>query len=217
MIFRSAVALIVVLSMAATVFAQGPQKQKPLTKKYPLTIDGTATIVGGWACGGDAAVSAVPADAAEPVPGLAAGVQVVTVVASVPQIDCGDGTMNKHLRKALKMDKHPEIKYIANKYTLIDDDQAVQTSGELTIAGVTKPVGVGAKLIPLPEGGARVVGKVEIDMAEYGVKPPSLFFGTLKVAKVVTVTFDTVVRLPNEMTQALFPASKAQEAVGGGN
>jgi polyisoprenoid-binding protein YceI len=112
--------------------------------------------------------------------------------------------MNKHLRKALKDKDFPEVRYEALQYTLVDNGGAVQTSGELTIAGVTKPVGFGAKLIPLPEGGTRVVGKVEINMRDYGVKPPSVFFGALKVADIVTVRFDTVVRLPHEVTQALF-------------
>jgi len=161
-------------------------------------------MVGKWACGGDAKVDAVPESVADPASGLAGAVQKVVVTTSVPGIDCGDSTMNKHLRKALKDKEFPEIKYQALKYTLVDDGSAVQTSGELTIAGVTKPVGLGAKLIQVPGGGTRVVGRVEINMLDYGVKPPSLFFGALKVANVVTVQFDTVVQLPREVTQILF-------------
>jgi polyisoprenoid-binding protein YceI len=171
---------------------------------YQLTIDGTATMVGKWVCGGDANVQAKPAESAAKVPGLESGVQTVVVTASVPDIDCGDSTMNKHLRKALKSTEFQEIRYQALKYTLVDDGAAVQTSGELTIAGVTKSVSLGAKLVPLGQGGTRVVGDVEINMRDYGVKPPSVFFGTLKVADIVTVHFDTVVTLPHEMTQALF-------------
>jgi len=202
--------LTVVMAMAgisaAPVFGQSASSApKPPKANYQLTIDGTATMVGKWICGGDATVQAKSADSAEIVPGLASGVQTVVVTASVPAIDCGDSTMNKHLRKALKDQQFPEVRYQALTYTLIDNGSAVQTSGDLTIAGVTKSVGLGAKLIPLPDGGARVVGKVEINMRDYGVKPPSLFFGTLKVADVVTVKFNTVVQLPNEMTQALFP------------
>jgi polyisoprenoid-binding protein YceI len=178
---------------------------RPPKANYQLTIDGTATMVGKWLCGGDVTVLANPNESAEKVPGLDSGVQTVVVTAPVPDIDCGDSTMNKHLRKALKGNEFPEIRYRALKYTLVDNGTAVQTAGELTVAGVTKPVDLGAKLIPLQNGGAQVVGKVEINMRDYGIKPPSLFFGALKVADVVTVQFDTVVRLPHEMTQALFP------------
>jgi hypothetical protein len=190
--------------VAGTAFAQSTSSVTKLNKSYPVTIDGTATLVGKWACGGDARVEALQEPAAGLVPGLAEGHQAIIVTASVPDIECGDSTMNKHLRKALKGDIFPEIRYKAGKYTLVDNGTAVQSSGELTIAGVTKPVGLGAKLIPLPEGGTRVEGAMEIDMVEYGVKPPSVLFGTLKVARIVTVRFDTVVRLPYEMTQALF-------------
>ena len=205
-ISRLAVALIVVAALAGAGFAQSTSSAPKLpNKNYQITIDGTASMVGKWACGGDAIVEAKPTQSAEPVPGLAAGVQTVVVTTSVPAIDCGDSTMNKHLQKALKENQFPEIRYQALKYTLVDNGTAVQTSGELTIAGVTKPIALGAKLVPLPDGGARVVGNVDINMRDYGVKPPSLFFGALKVADVVSVKFDAVVRLPREMTQALFP------------
>jgi polyisoprenoid-binding protein YceI len=200
------VAIMVVAGIASVpVFGQVPDSFPKLSKTdYQLTIDGTATLVGEWACGGDAEVYAEPGDASENVPGLSSGLQSVVVSASVPSIECGDSTMNKHLRKALKYKEFPEVRYQALKYTLVDGGAAVQTSGELTIAGVTRPVALGAKLIPLPGGGTRVVGKVQINMRDYGVKPPSVFFGALKVANVVTVQFDTVVRLPHELTQALF-------------
>ncbi len=192
------------LLAAMPAFGQAPSSApKPPKGKYQLTINGTATMVGNWACGGIAVVQAKPDLSLEPVPGLGSGVQTVMVTASVPAIDCGDSTMNKHLRKALRDAEYPEIRYKALKYTLVENGAAVQTSGELTIAGVTRPVELGAKLIALPDGGTRVVGKVQINMRDYGVKPPSLFFDTLKVSSVVTVKFDTVVRLPREVTQAL--------------
>jgi polyisoprenoid-binding protein YceI len=205
-ILRSIIALVAIWACVGLGYAETPKSApKASGKNYQITIDGTATMVGAWACGGDAKIEAKPAPSGEPVPGLAAGVQTVVVTTSVPAIDCGDSTMNKHLRKALKDSEFPEVRYQALKYTLVDKGAAVQTSGELTIAGVTKPVEFGAKLIPLPEGGARVVGKVDINMRDYGVKPPSLFLGALKVADIVTVKFNAVVQLPHEMTQALFP------------
>ncbi len=205
-ISRLAIVLIVIAALAGAGFAQSKSSAPKMPdKNYQITIDGTASMVGKWACGGDVKVEAKAEASAEPVPGLAAGVQTVIVTTSVPAIDCGDSTMNKHLQKALKGNEFPEIRYQALKYTLTDNGTAVQTSGELTIAGITKPVALGAKLVPDPDGGTRVVGKVDINMRDYGVKPPSLFFGALKVADVVTVQFDTVVRLPHEMTQALFP------------
>jgi polyisoprenoid-binding protein YceI len=202
---KLAVALIAVAALAGMGFAQSQTNAPKMPdKQYSITIDGTASMVGNWACGGDAKVEAEPAKSGVPVPGLAGGVQTVVVTTSVPAIDCGDSTMNKHLRKALKENQFPEIRYEALKYALVDNGSAVQTSGDLTIAGITKPLALGAKLVPLAEGGTKVTGQVEINMRDYGVKPPSLFFGALKVADVVTVKFNAIVRLPHEMTEALF-------------
>ena len=173
-------------------------------KSYSLIIDGTATLVGKWTCGGDAKVETRNDWAAGPVAGGNTEMLMVVVTASVPAIECGDSKMNEHLKKALKMEDFPEIRYQGKNYTLVDDGDAVQSSGELTIAGVTKPVGLGAKLIRLPGGSMRVVGQVEVNMLDYEVKPPRLFFGVLKVADTVLVSFDTVVSLTDDVTRSLF-------------
>lgn len=54
-----------------------------------------------------------------------------------------------NLRKALKMEGFPEIRYWAQKYILAGDGATIHTSQQLTIAGVAKNVGFGAKMIPL--------------------------------------------------------------------
>jgi hypothetical protein len=166
-----------------------------------VTVEGTATIYGNWACNGEASVEATPGEALEPVSGFPGGVQSTMVTVSVHGLECGDGTMNKHLRKALKEKDHPEITFHTDKYTLENGGGEVKAFGELTIAGVTKPIELDAQLTPLPEGGVRVVGKVDIEMKDYSVKPPSLIFGTLKVANDVSVKFDTVIQPPQEVAQ----------------
>jgi hypothetical protein len=208
-IFRIAIAVITVASLGEHSSAEPPTSAPKLPDRdYPLVIDGTATMVGKWSCGGDAKVETLPARTSAPAAGYDAGVLTVVVTASVPAIECGDSKMNEHLRNALKMKDFPEIRYRANKYTPVDNGRAVQSSGELTIAGVTKPVELGATLIPLPEGGTRVVGRLDVNMLDYDVKPPSVFFGALRVAKTVAVNFDIMVHLPDEVTQSLFPDSQ---------
>ncbi|MDM7995996.1 MAG: YceI family protein [Acidobacteriota bacterium] len=177
---------------------------KPPKSNYPITIAGTATLVGKWTCGGNADVHAKPNLSLDPIPRIGYGVQTVVVTTSVAEIECGDSGMNEHLRNSLKEKDFAEIRYRALKYVLVDNGAAVQTSGELTIAGVTKPVGLGAKLVPLPDGGTRVTGKVRINMRDYGVKPPSKLFGALKVANKVTIEFNTVVRFSPDFNLQLF-------------
>jgi len=200
----------IIISIALAVFVidigiaaspdQNPPKPPKLSGNHPIVIDGTATMVGQWACGGDVNIQATPDPSEPPAPGLPSGVQI-TAVAAVPAIDCGDSTMNKHMRKALKDKDFPEIRFKSDKYTLLNNGKEVRTAGELTIAGVTRPVEIDAKLMPLPGGGTRVTGKVNIDMDAFGVKPPSLFLGAMKVAKTVSVNFDTTIKLPNQAAQ----------------
>jgi polyisoprenoid-binding protein YceI len=164
-----------------------------------LTIDGTATMVGKWTCAGEATVRLEPDRAATPVPGLLRGVQEVVVTTPVSAIECNNKRMNEHLRAALKARDYPDIRYRATRYTLVDGGTALQASGEITIAGVTRAIEFGVKLTPLSEGSLRVVGNVEIDMLEFGVTPPSLLLGTLRVRNVVVVKFNTVLRMPSEV------------------
>ena len=201
--------LIPAIIFAASVEAKSPvhpssPESKLPERMYELTIDGTATMGGKWTCGGNAEVETQPSRIAESGSQLNVETQMVSVTAFVPEIECGDAKRNEYLRKALKMNDFPEISYRANRYTLIDNGRAVQSSGELTIAGVTRPVDLGAKLIALPEGGVRVVGELTVNLPDYHVKPPSRFFGVFRVGNTVLVRFDTVVHFPDEVRQSLF-------------
>lgn len=192
--FAALLTLVVLVAIGAawpiTISAEDAKAVGPA----PITVEGKATVYGKWTCTGPVNNKVVPGQAAEAVPGFATGIQSLTATVTIQALSCGGGnTMNGHMRKALKETEFPEIKYQADKYTLVDGGAGAQVSGQLTIAGVTRPVTIDAKLAPAP-GGVHVTGKVDIAMPDYNVKPPSLMLGTMKVAPNVTVTFDTVVR-----------------------
>jgi polyisoprenoid-binding protein YceI len=107
----------------------------------------------------------------------------------VSQIDCKNGTMNGHMRDALKADKNPAITWKLSSYRV--DGTAVVIDGTLTIAGRENPIelrGIGAAT----NGTITLKGTKVLKMTEFGVKPPSLMFGTMKVADPITVSFDLV-------------------------
>jgi polyisoprenoid-binding protein YceI len=106
--------------------------------------------------------------------------------------------MNKHMRNALKEKEFPQIHFQTDKYELEKNGGEAKALGELTIAGVTKPIELDATLTPV-EGGVRATGKVDLQMKDFGVKPPSLLFGTLKVANEISVKFDSVIRPSGEV------------------
>ena len=184
-------------SVGAIANASGPSQEGK------ITIKGTATIYGNWSCQGDADIQTTPGEALAPVPGFPGGVQSTLVKVTVKNIECGDGTMNKHMRKALKEKEFPEIQFHTNRYTLNENGDVVKAAGELTIAGVTKPVELDASLVSVPDGGFRVEGKVDIEMPDYDVKPPSLLFGTLKVAPDVSIQYDANIAPLNQISAVL--------------
>lgn len=117
---------------------------------------------------------------------------------SVPlaSLDCRNNTMNGHMRRALKADANPTIRFRATSITVTPGEGGAATarmSGDLTIAGQTRPVSIDASVVE-EDGQLRVRGTEQITMTDYGVQPPSLMLGTMRVRPLVTVGFDVVLK-----------------------
>ncbi len=116
-------------------------------------------------------------------------VKSASLAIQVAQLDCKNAKMNEHMRDALKSDKNPRITWKLSSYTV--DGNAVVMAGTLTIAGKENPIelrGRGA----FANGTLTLKGSKVLKMTEFGVKPPSLMFGTMKVADPVTVWYELV-------------------------
>jgi polyisoprenoid-binding protein YceI len=184
---------IVTLCVAVLCAAFRVQAQPAAQDAAPhFTISGTSTVRN-WSCPAEGGLTKVtPGKSAQPVPGFPSGVQTMTVTVPVKAIACEDEKMVEHLRVALKEDLHPDIAYQLVQYTLTGTDTA-RATGEMTIAGVTRPIGFDVKLVPSAQG-LRVVGETSIDMIQFAVTPPVIFEGLLKVGKDVRVRFDAVLQ-----------------------
>lgn len=119
------------------------------------------------------------------------GVQLELLVA---QLDCGNGTMNDHMRDALKAKEFKVIRYALGGYSVgaqaPDGRVPLKLKGELELAGQKRPVELTAMATPAADGSLRVQGSYALKMTEWGVKPPSLMFGAMKVGEVVTIKYD---------------------------
>ncbi len=184
-----AVALATTLATGA--MAQGvPALRLTLGGEKKIWIEGTSTVRK-FSCT-STTFEATPRPVPAPTAPLASAVQAVEVKVPVSSLSCGNGTMEEHLRKALKAEQNPEIRFELKSYTVgakTAAGTAVKAEGTMTIAGSTKPVEIDGVVTPTATG-LRVQGQKEIRMTEFGVKPPSLMLGTLKVADAVTVHFD---------------------------
>jgi polyisoprenoid-binding protein YceI len=156
-----------------------------LGKESRLWLEGTSTVRS-YKCTAakfDASVYGEPAAAPAQV------VSTASLVVPVAQLDCGNKTMNEHMRKALKSDKFPQISWKMDSYEV--QGTSVLVDGKLTIAG--KENAIQLKGTGTAENGViRFKGSKQFKMTEYGVKPPSLMLGTMKVGDPVTVSFDLV-------------------------
>jgi hypothetical protein len=125
-------------------------------------------------------------------------VRAVTIAIPAGKLDCGNGKMNDHMLKALKSAEHPTITFKLSSYDLVGAANGMQASltGELTLGGVTKTITMKADGKKLTDGVLDVTGTHEIRMTEYGLKPPTLMMGALKVNEKVQVSFQLFLKEP---------------------
>jgi len=153
-------------------------------------VTGTSTVRD-YRCTTTALQSAVQAPSAAAALPVAQLVQSAVVEVPLAKLDCGNGTMNGHMRKALKVEQFPSLKYELKSYTIVGSDITLQ--GMLTIAGKTLPVEMTGTITE--EGSTvRASAKQQIKMTEWGVKPPTLMLGTMKVHDPVTIGFDVALQ-----------------------
>ena len=188
---RTTIKTILAVLTMSTVMASAAAAQMALPrnlslgKESKLWLDGTSTMKKFSCSATKMEVSAV----AEPDAPPADIVRSASLVVPVASLDCKNGTMNEHMRKALKADKNPQISWTLTSYRV--DGTNVIMSGKLQIAGKENPIelrGTGTAV----NGTIKVKGSKQFKMSEFGVKPPSLMMGTMKVGDLITVSYDLV-------------------------
>ena len=193
--FRATLALAVLLPAALGIAARRPIDMQPESR---LWIAGTSTVRS-FQCQAstfEAKIESAPNGAVAAVLAGEKAVSNVTVTVPVEQIDCKNGTMNEHMRKALKASQNPTVTFKVTTYDLAraNDVVDVTLNGTLTIGGVEKPVTINAQAKPGENGTLLVSGTREVRMTEFGLKPPTLMLGTMKVDERVKVGFDIVLK-----------------------
>jgi polyisoprenoid-binding protein YceI len=121
----------------------------------------------------------------------------VQVTIPVRSLKSGKGSMDDIMHDNLKVKDNPTIKYTLTEWKAKDrkpgDPLQFDTKGDLTVAGVTKPIEMVVTLTP--EGDKlKATGSKELKMTDFGMKPPApaLGLGLIKTADEVKVTFDWI-------------------------
>ena len=122
-------------------------------------------------------------------------VKNVQVTIPVKSIKSGKGGMDKVMYDALKIEEHPEIKYELISSEVIqktENEFTLQTQGYLTVAGVTKEIGLQVNGKKMDDNSIEFTGSQNLKMTEFNVDPPKALFGAIKSGNGVDVQFKAV-------------------------
>jgi polyisoprenoid-binding protein YceI len=161
-------------------------------------IDGTSTVhnwtvESGIASGFIEFESESVLDPAKPVNGEVKAKVEVTM--GVRNLKSGKKPMDEIMHDTLKVKDHPQIKYVLKELKAqsrkAGEPLKFDSKGDLTVAGVTKPLEMVVTLVP--EGNKlKAMGSKVLKMTDFGMKPPApaLGLGLIKTGDEVTVTFE---------------------------
>lgn len=125
-----------------------------------------------------------------------------TAEVSIPvqSIKSGTKRMDEVMLEAMKQPEFPKITYKLTELTpktgehKAGDPLEFTSKGELTIAGVTKPVEMPVTMEKFEGTKLKIIGTTPIKMTSHGIKPPapSIALGLIKVGDEVTVAFEWI-------------------------
>ncbi|MDQ2664604.1 MAG: YceI family protein [Gemmatimonadota bacterium] len=167
-----------------------------LQPESKLWVDGKSTIKSFSCTAGDvgAVVDAVPNGVSKVAAGEK-GIRALRITVPADKLECGNGTMNEHMRKAIKLNDNPIIEFTMSGYDVSKGADGVSgtLTGTLKLGGVTKSISIPAAA--KADGGAlHVTGAYELKMSDFDLTPPSLMFGRIKVRDDLTVKFDVLLK-----------------------
>lgn len=100
--------------------------------------------------------------------------------------------MDKNTYEALKSNKHPNIYYELTDVKSAQkngQEYLLKTSGNLTIAGVTKNIEMTVSSTPVGNT-ISFSGKTTFKMTDFNVDPPTALLGTVKTGDEITIQFN---------------------------
>ncbi|MBL6764755.1 MAG: YceI family protein [Verrucomicrobiae bacterium] len=109
---------------------------------------------------------------------------------------CSSGSaMDKVMRGAIKADEHRFIRYTLKEATVKEtgtDGVVVSTKGDLSVAGISKPVTMDVTVKPGEANKLTFSASTQLKMTDFGIQPPSpaVALGLIKTADEVTINFE---------------------------
>lgn len=108
--------------------------------------------------------------------------------------------MTGKARDALKVKEHPEIVFISDgAENVVRNEGKISGTmiGKLSLAGVSKSIDI-VFTGNIKGDSIHISGSEEVNMADYGIKPPTALLGTLKTGEMVTIDLQLSFLIPGE-------------------
>jgi polyisoprenoid-binding protein YceI len=203
------------LTIAATATVAGAQGAEGLSLELrpgsELSFQGTSTLHG-FTCKTTRFQATVQVDGAYSETRLSQlhrPLKTVEVVIPVKSLSCGNKGLEENMRKTLKADTYPDIRYELTTYeipstSVTDNGLTLKAVGKVTVAGKQNTIEMLVKAERLADGSAKATGTQPLQMTDFGIKPPVFMLGALKTGNKIVVSF-TLLASPRTLASLGFP------------
>jgi polyisoprenoid-binding protein YceI len=122
-------------------------------------------------------------------------VSALTFILPVKNLKGEKDGMNDNAYDALKADKYRDIRFVMTNSKLENNGggkYTIHATGNLTIAGATKPINMDVKAQVNSDGTVGCTGTYALKMSEYNIDRPSFMFGAMKTGDALTLSYSLV-------------------------
>jgi polyisoprenoid-binding protein YceI len=120
-------------------------------------------------------------------------------------LTCGRSQMDNIMYKALHADDEPDCRDIVGRFDVVSRsgrDHELVMQGTLRVAGQERWVRLPIEVERLHDGTLRARGALPILMTDYGITPPTVFFGVLRTENRIVVKFDLLIEQPTTLASS---------------
>ncbi len=179
----SILSLLAVLVLASAGWAGYRAKVRSnFTNESKLWFEGTSTLHD-WKCEAKQVGGFVDHESSGKL--KVSGAQVTI---AVDDLDCGKAPMNTRMKLIMKSKENPNVVY--KLQSVKESGNTLVSKGTLTVAGVTKPIGMTVTANRQANGNVVFTGSAPMKMSDFGMEAPK-FLG-ISTGDAITVKFEVV-------------------------